>query len=129
MNNGTLQYHLVWCTKYRRKVLTDGIGCKTKEIIEEVCSKNGWQVLELEVMPEHIHIFVKANPKISVHRIVSQLKGNTSFILRREFPELTHRIPCLWTRSYYADSIGNASKEIIQKYIQNQKKELRPSQH
>ena len=120
---GTLKYHIVWCTKYRRKVLTDIIQIRLKELITEKCKQNNYPLIEVETMPEHIQVFVGGTSKDSVHRIVSQLKGYTSFKLKREFTELTTRLPNLWTRSYYADSIGNATHEAIHKYIQNQKKQ------
>lgn len=120
---GSLQYHIVFCTKYRRKVLVNNFAVDLKENIKQTCIKNKWEILELEIMPDHVHIFIKADTKSSVHRIVSQLKGISSFELRKEHTWLKSKLPCLWTRSYYADSIGNANSETIKKYIQNQKKE------
>lgn len=121
--NGTIQYHIVWCTKYRRKVLINNFAERLKEIVIEICKENSWEIIELEIMDEHVHIFVKSNGKDSPHRIVSQLKGKSSSILNKEFEWLKTRLPCLWTRSYYCDSIGNANSETIKKYIQNQKRE------
>ena len=116
-----LKYHIVWCTKYRRKVLTDRIQDKLKELLEEVCVKNNFKIEALETMEDHIHIFIEASTKDSVHRIVSQLKGFSSFKLRDEFKELRTKLPCLWTRSYYVGSVGHASEETVKKYIENQK--------
>lgn len=116
-----LKYHIVWCTKYRRKVLTDEIQSRLKELIKEVCDKNGFKIEAMETMEDHIHIFVQASPKDSVHRIVSQLKGFTSFRLREEFKELKSRLPCLWTRSYHSGTVGYVSAETVKKYIENQK--------
>ena len=124
---GELRYHIVWCTKYRRKLLVDKFEIELKRLIKEIALDNNWEIIEQEVMPDHVHLFVKAGSKDSVHRIISQFKGRTSFNLRKIFPELKSRMPCLWTRSYYADSIGNASSETIKKYILNQKKERRNS--
>ena len=122
-NNGSLQYHIVWCTKYRRKVIINNFAEDLKTEIINICSENKWKILELEIMPDHVHIFINADSKSSVHRIVSQLKGKTSFELRKKHEWLKTKLPCLWTRSYYADSIGNASSETIRQYILNQKKE------
>lgn len=116
-----LKYHIVWCTKYRRKVLTDIIQTKLKSLILEKASELDYKIEALETMEDHIHIFVQASTKDSVHRIVSQLKGYTSFKLRDEFIELKSRLPCLWTRSYHAGTIGHVSEETVKKYIENQK--------
>ena len=121
--NGSLQYHIVFCTKYRRKILVNNFAEDLKDNIKNTCVKNKWEIIELEVMPDHVHIFVKADSKSSVHRLVSQFKGVSSFLLRKKHIWLKTKIPCLWTRSYYADTIGNASAETIKQYILNQKKE------
>lgn len=116
-----LKYHIVWCTKYRRKVLNEAIQKELKDLLKEVCLKNKFEVEALETMEDHVHIFIKASVKDSVHRVVSQLKGFTSFKLRETFPELKSRLPCLWTRSYYAGTVGHVSEETVKKYIENQK--------
>lgn len=84
--------------------------------------ENGWDVSKLEIMPDHIHLFIKATPSDSIAHIVSQLKGYTSYILRSEFPHLKQRVPTLWTRSYYVETIGHISEKTILKYIEDQKK-------
>ena len=84
--------------------------------------ENGWDVSKLEIMPDHIHLFIKATPSDSIAHIVSQLKGYTSYILRLEFPHLKQRVPTLWTRSYYVETIGHISEKTILKYIEDQKK-------
>ena len=76
----------------------------------------------MEVMPDHVHLFVKSNPIIPVHHIVSQFKGYSSRVLRDEFPWLRSRLPSLWTHSYYCETIGHISEETIRKYIEDQKK-------
>lgn len=116
-----LKYHIVWCTKYRRKVLNESMQIKLKSLIEDVCSKNKFQIDALETMEDHVHVFIKASVKDSVHRIISQIKGYTSFKLREDFPELKSKLPCLWTRSYYAGTVGHVSEETVKKYIENQK--------
>lgn len=116
-----LKYHIVWCTKYRRKVLTDLIQVELKKQILEKAKELNFEIEAMETMKDHVHIFVKASVRDSVHRIVSQLKGYTSFKLREVFPELKSRLPCLWTRSYYAGTVGHVSSETVKKYIENQK--------
>ena len=116
-----LKYHIVWCTKYRRKVLTESIQEHLKILILEKTKELNYKIEAMETMEDHIHVFIQASSKDSVHRIVSQLKGYTSFKLRELFPELKSRLPCLWTRSYYAGTIGHVSEQTVKKYIENQK--------
>ena len=120
-HKGALKYHIVWCTKYRRNVLTPNVQERFKELIAEKCERNKYELFEIEVMPDHVRIFCGADAKTSIHRIVSQLKGYTSHVLKKEFNFLTTRLPALWTRNYYAGTIGVVSEETVRMYIQNQK--------
>lgn len=114
-------YHIIWCPKYRRRVLTGNIELRLKELLVEQSTKNGYSIESMEVMPDHIHIFIKVDPTDSPHKVVQQLKGYTSCILRMEFPNLKTRMPTLWTRSYYCESVGHISEKTIEKYILDQK--------
>lgn len=114
-------YHIIWCPKYRRKVLVNGIDERCKELLLEKSAVNGWEIEKIEVMSDHIHIFLKATPSDSIAHIVSQLKGYTSFKLREEFPLLKSKLPSMWTRSYYVETIGHISEQTISKYIEEQK--------
>lgn len=114
-------YHLIWCTKYRRRVLTESIQARAKEILNEKATELHLRIERMEVMEDHIHVFVKANPIDSPHHIVKHFKGITSFTLRKEFPELRRRLPSLWTRSYYCESVGHISESVVKKYIEDQK--------
>ena len=116
-----IAYHLIWCSKYRREVLIDGVDVRLKELLNEKAEELGVVIENLEVMPDHVHIFVKCSPVDSPHFIVQQLKGYTSRILRKEFKQLRTRIPTLWTRSYFCESVGHISEKTIKKYINNQK--------
>ena len=122
-----LGYHLVWCTKYRRKVLDNGIDIYLKECLLTKAEQNGWQIEEMEIMPEHVHIFIKSTPTDSIAYIVAQLKGYSSHKLRERYPDLWRRLPNLWTRSYYAESCGSLSEENIKKYIEKQKRSFNSS--
>lgn len=115
-------YHLIWCPKYRRSVLTCDIARRLKEIIAEKAKEKGWEIKSMEVMLDHVHIFVGAKPEHSPHFIVQQFKGITSRLLRKEFPALKKKLPSLWTRSYYVESVGHISEDTILKYIEDQKK-------
>lgn len=115
-------YHMIWCSKYRRKVLTGEVETRLKQLLSERSAENGWQLEGMEVMPDHVHLFIKATPSDSPAHVVSQLKGYTSFKLREEFKWLRSRLPTLWTRSYYVETIGHISEETILRYIEDQKK-------
>jgi len=117
-----LGYHLIWCPKYRRKVLVDQVGTRLIELLKEIASSIDCSIETMEIMPDHVHIFVKSSPIHSPHYIVAQLKGRSSHTLRQEFPHLKKRLPTLWTRSYFAESVGCISEEVVKKYIDNQKK-------
>jgi putative transposase len=114
-------YHIIWCTKYRRKALTEPIQLRLKEVVAAKALELNVRIETIEVMPDHVHMFVKANPIDSPHHLVKHFKGVTSFTLRKEFPELKKRLPCLWTRSYYCESIGHISDTVVKKYIEDQK--------
>lgn len=114
-------YHLIWCPKYRRKVLVNAVADRLKELLTEKAASIGARIEIMEVLPDHVHIFVKALPTLPPHYIVQQLKGYSSHELRKEFPKLKSRLPTLWTRSYYCESVGHISQETIRRYIEDQK--------
>lgn len=113
-------YHLVWTPKRRKPVLVGDVAQRCREIIEQKCEEKGWQLLELAVQPDHVHLFVRVWPSDSAADVIKEIKGITAHHLRKEFPQLL-KMPSLWTRSYFAATAGNVSKEIIQKYIEAQK--------
>ena len=116
------QYHVVWCPKYRRKVLINGVDIRLKELLIKKAESIGISIERMEIMPDHVHLFVKAVPTLAVHFIVNQLKGYSSYMLRKESPWLKSRLPTLWTRSYYCETIGHISENTIIRYIEDQKK-------
>lgn len=116
-----LSYHLIWCPKYRRKVLEGQIEARLKELLFEKAKEMEVEIKTMEVMPDHVHLFVSANPTLAPHQIAGLLKGYTSFKLRKEFSELKSRLPTLWTRAYYVESVGHISEATIKKYIEDQK--------
>lgn len=116
-----LSYNLIWCPKYRKKVLVDAVENRLKELLYLKAQECGWDIEQMEIMPDHVHVFIKATPSDSVAHIASQLKGYTSHQLRKEFSHLRSRLPTLWTRSYYVESIGHISEHTIRKYIEEQK--------
>ena len=117
----SLKYHLVWCPKYRRHVLEGAIEKRLREVLEDVRAEHGWAIHALEVMPDHVHLFIESDPIYSVAEIVNRLKGASSRILRSEFPALRSRLPTLWSRSYYAGTVGAVSDAVVRRYIESQK--------
>ena len=115
------QYHVIFCTKYRRDVLKDNICDRLKELVLEKQNEYDYNILEIEVMKDHVHLLIDVNPKIGIYNTVTKIKGYTSHILREEFPELKSRLPTLWTRSKFISSVGTVSLEIVKKYIEDQK--------
>lgn len=116
-----LGYHIIWCPKYRRKVLIDRIETRLKELLFEKAAEIDVTIENLEIMPDHVHLFVKSVPTNAPHYIVQRFKGYTSRVLRKEFPSLKSRLPTLWTRSYYIESVGHISEQTIRQYIEDQK--------
>ena len=114
-------YHIIWCPKYRRKVLTGDVEKRLKELLNTKSVEIGVSIKTMEIMPDHVHLFVKSSPTASPHWIVQQLKGYTSHELRNEFSGLKSRLPTLWTRSYYIESCGHISGDTIRRYIEEQK--------
>lgn len=117
----SLKYHLVWCPKYRRPVLEGAIEKRLREVLEDVRAEHVWTIHALEVMPDHVHLFIESDPIYSVAEIVNRLKGASSRILRSEFPALRSRLPTLWSRSYYAGTVGTVSDAVVRRYIESQK--------
>jgi putative transposase len=115
------KYHIVWCPKYRRKVLIDGVDARLKEIISEVCIETSSELLELEVMPDHVHVLVECDPQFGISKLVRYFKGRSSRLLRKEYPWLKSRLPTLWTNSYFCSTVGGAPIAGIKKYIEDQK--------
>lgn len=115
-------YHVVWCPKYRRKVLVNGVDSRLKQIIQEVCQEHDAFVEEVEVMPDHVHLLVNVDPQFGIHRLVRLLKGRSSRELRQEFPRLKTRLPTLWTNSYFVSTTGGAPLALVKQYIEGQKR-------
>lgn len=115
------QYHVVFCPKYRRPVLDNGVDERLKELILQQQEEYGYLVLGMEVMPDHVHLLLDVNPQIGIKSVVSKIKGFTSHELREEFPSLKSRLPTLWTRSKFVSTVGSVSMSVVMKYIEDQK--------
>ena len=115
-----LGYHVVWCPKYRRPVLAGPVKDRCEALIRAKAAEHGWRIVALEVMPDHVHLFVKAHPQHAPSCIANQFKGFTSHVLRAEFPHLRSRLPTLWSKSYFAATVGTVSAAMVQRYIDTQ---------
>ena len=114
------KYHIVWCPKYRRKVLVGEVETRLKELAIEIANELSVEIIEMETDRDHIHILCEVDPQFGVAEFVKKVKGRTSRILRDEFPHLRKRLPTLWTNSYFVSTVGGAPLEVIKQYIENQ---------
>lgn len=114
-------YHVVWCSKYRRGVIGGGMEQRLRELIREVVDEKGAWLVELETMPDQVHLVVEVDPQYGIHRLVKSIKGRSSRALRGEFPWLRSRLPTLWTNSYFVATVGAAPLSAIERYVEQQK--------
>jgi putative transposase len=119
----SLKYHLVWCPKYRRKLLVDRLALRLEALLRQKAAELGAEIHALEIMPDHVHLFVESDPTLAPAHIAAQFKGYSSRVLRQEFPWLKSRYPAFWSRSYYIGSVGHVSKAAIRRYIEGQKED------
>ena len=99
------KYHVVWCPKYRRKVLVNGVDVRLKELIRGYCNEHHIDIVEMEIMPDHVHLLLEVDPQFGIHRAIKHIKGITSHILRVEYPHLK-QLPTFWTNSYFVSTVG-----------------------
>ena len=112
-------YHLVWCPRRRKRALVGAVARDCERIIREVCMEHGWGAIRLAVRPDHVHLFVRADPSTAAHEIARAVKGRTSRVLRDTHRELL-KMPSLWTRSYFCSTVGNVSQATVDRYIAEQ---------
>ena len=117
----TLKFHLVWCPKYRRPVLVGPVEKRLVQLLRQIAAELDATIHALEIMPDHVHLFLESDPTRSVAELVNRFKGRTSHDLRAEFPSLRSRLPTLWSRSYYAGSCGAVTEASVRRYIEGQK--------
>lgn len=115
------RYHVVWCTKYRRKVLIDKIETRLKEVVQETCAELLIDIIEMKFAPDHVYLLLEVDPQFGIHKAVKQIKSVSSRILRQEFKELCTKLPTLWTLSYFVSTVDNFPMEEIEQYIESQK--------
>ena len=115
------QYHVIFCPKYRRSVLSAPIQERFKSLVQEKQNEYGFEIIEIEVMLDHVHLLLDVDPKVGIYSIVSKIKGLTSRVLRSEFTELKTKLPTLWSSGKFISSVGEVSIKTVKKYIENQK--------
>ena len=115
------KYHVIWCPKYRRKALIGKIADRLKELLTIKAKELNVEILESEIMPDHVHLLLDTQPTEAIGILIGRLKGYTSKHLRDEFPELKCRLPTLWTNSYFVSTVGGVTLSVLKKYIENQK--------
>jgi putative transposase len=112
---------VVWCPKFRRSVLINGVDERLKSILLEVAEETRSEVIEMEIMPDYVHLLMECDPQYGINKLVRMMKGRSSRQLRSEFPWLKSRIPSLWTSSYFVSTVGGTTLEVVKQYIENQK--------
>lgn len=114
-------YHVVWCVKYRRRLLTSDVEARLKQIAQQVADEKHCQILEMEADADHFHMMLGCDPQFGIHRLVKAIKGRSSRMLRQEFQQLRTRVPTLWTNSYFVATVGGAPLAMVKQYIASQK--------
>jgi putative transposase len=117
----SVKYHFVWCPKYRRNVLTGEIADELRSLLDQKGQELNAMIEALEIMPDHVHLFVPSDPTEAPQRLANQFKGYTSRLLRQRFPQLRSRLPSMWSRSYQVGTIGHVSEESVRRSIEAQK--------
>ncbi|BDD85841.1 IS200/IS605 family transposase [Desulfofustis limnaeus] len=118
----SIHLHVVWITKYRKKVLTESVALRVRDMIRETCQREGVDIIKGHVSKDHIHLFLSIPPQVTISRLVQKLKGKTSFKLMNEFPHLRKTFwgRHFWARGYFCCSSGNVTDEMIIEYIETQ---------
>ena len=115
------RYHIIFCPKYRRKIFREEIANRFKEIVKAMEKEQNFYVIEMEVMPDHIHLLLDVDPIVGVNTLIARIKGKTANLLCKEFPEIRRRIPTLWSRSKFIATVGDVSSDAVEEYIKSQK--------
>lgn len=119
-----IAYHIIWCTKYRNEVLVDAIEIELKQILAETCEEYGWKMEKMEVMPDHVHLFIRSDHLTAPVEIAKTLKSISAVHLFSKFSKLKGKRfwgSGLWSRSTYYGTVGHVSEEVVKKYIETQK--------
>ena len=115
-------YHLIWIPKYRKRILKGRLAERIKELLKECCELNKWEMHELSINSDHVHVIVQLRPNVAVSKAVQFFKGGSSFVIRKEFPELKEFLwgDSFWADGYFAETVGECDEEIVKKYVRKQ---------
>lgn len=116
----SLGLHLVWCPKHRRRVLGGQVAHRLDELTGAIAAEHGWEIVAHEVMPDHVHLFVRVGPTDAPAAVVRAFKGRTARVLRAKFPHLRDFAKVLWSPSYFAASVGYVSESTVRRCIEHQ---------
>ena len=112
---------MIFCPKYRRKILVNGIDERLKEVFTETAKEHDFSIIEMEVMPDHVHLLIDCNPRYGIMQCITDLKYGSAHVLGREFPSIRKKIPSIWTRSCFVATVGSVSFDVVKQYIESQK--------
>lgn len=117
-----LKYHIIWCTKYRYRVLTGEVANRIRVLIREICAANYIDIISGSMSPDHIHLLVSIPPNISLSKVMQYIKGKSSRKIMMEFEHLRKKYwgQHIWGRGYFAVTVGNLNEQQVQEYIENQ---------
>lgn len=115
------QYHVIFCPKYRRKIFKPPYDAILKEKFYRIAAEHDFEILEMEVRPDHIHLIVDCNPRFGIVDCITKLKYISAHEMRREYPEFKRKLPTLWTRNVFISTAGDVSLESVKKYVEDQK--------
>ena len=121
------KYHIVWITKYRKKVLTGIVGTRIRELVRQICKENDVEIIKGHVSKDHVHLFVSVPPHLAISKLVQYLKGKSSYKMMQENKQISKEFwgRHLWARGYFVATSGNVTDEIIVEYIEKQDIEKR----
>lgn len=115
------QYHIIFCSKYRRKIIVDEVEVRLRQLILEKQAEYAFKILDIKIAADHVHLLIEINPRLSVVKVVKRIKDFTARALRVEFPAIKSRLPNLWTRSMFVSTVGVLTLDTIEQYLENQK--------
>lgn len=122
--NHRMLYRIVWIPKYRKRILKDGIAKRIEELLVECAEVNRWHIQELSVQRDHIHMLIQLKPDIGVSKVVQLFKGKSSYIIRKEFPQLEEfywgKADSFWGDGFFVETVGQVDEAKIKEYIRNQ---------
>jgi putative transposase len=120
-----LLFHIVWCPKYRRRVLIGDVARRLNELFVQACEMNEWEIHELNIQRDHVHMLLQINPRESLSKVIQILKGGTSYVIRKEYPDLEEFLwgDSFWGDGFFAESVGQVNEKVIREYIKNQNKQ------